>query len=155
LTLGTVGWLGGSWLQSQTWFTLRRDLIIVLGCVLAAVGVGIVALPAWFPGIWLGTVVFGWSIAGIGMGLCVPSGTLAVLQLSAATTQGRNTSSLIVFESVGNAAWMGVAGSLLAAARAVDMLDAGYRGAFTFCAGAALVAALLALRIGPVRLDSR
>ncbi len=155
LTLGTVGWLGGSWLQSQTWFTLRRDLIIVLGCALAAVGVGIVALPAWFPGIWLGTVVFGWSIAGIGMGLCVPSGTLAVLQLSAATTQGRNTSSLIVFESVGNAAWMGVAGSLLAAARAVDMLDAGYQGAFTFCAGAALVAAVLALRIGPVRLDSR
>ncbi len=155
LTIGTVGWLGGSWLQSQTWFTLRRDLIIVLGCVLAAVGVGIVALPAWFPGIWLGTVVFGWSVAGIGMGLCVPSGTLVVLQLSAATTQGRNTSSLIVFESVGNAAWMGVAGSLLAAARAVDMLDAGYRGAFTFCAGAALVAAVLALRIGPVRLDSR
>ncbi len=155
LTIGTVGWLGGSWLQSQTWFTLRRDLIIVLGCVLAAVGVGIVALPAWFPGIWLGTVVFGWSIAGVGMGLCVPSGTLAVLQLSAATTQGRNTSSLIVFESVGNAAWMGVAGSVLAASRASDMLDAGYRGVFTICAGAALAAAALALRIGPVRLDSK
>ncbi len=154
LTLGTVGWLGGSWVQSQNWFTLRRDLVIVLGCILAAIGMGVVALPAWFPGVWLGTVVIGWSIAGVGMGLCVPSGTLAVLQLSGATTQGRNTSSLIVFESVGNAAWMGVAGSVLAAARASDTLGLGYRGAFTICAGAAFAAAAVALRVGPVRLDS-
>ena len=38
LTVGSIGWTAGSWLQSQPWFRLRRDRLITLGCVSLAVG---------------------------------------------------------------------------------------------------------------------
>ena len=38
LTVGSVGWTAGSWLQSQPWLRIRRDRLITFGCLSLALG---------------------------------------------------------------------------------------------------------------------
>jgi len=152
LTTGAVGWTTGSWLQSRPWLTLRRDRLITLGCLsvaLGLVGVGVVALAPGLP-FWL--VGVSWVFAGFGMGLSVSSTSLGVMTLSSTAEQGRNASSLNLFDALGSSVFVGVAGSIFAAVPAA----AGHRGT-TFgalmlsMAVVAGLAALTSLRIGAVR----
>jgi len=76
LTIGSIGWTVGSWLQSRRWLRLRRDRIITVGAVATVVGIGLVALAAWLPGQLLWAVLVGWVIGGFGMGLQVASTSL-------------------------------------------------------------------------------
>ena len=40
LTVGSIGWTTGSWLQSRPWLKIRRDRLITLGCVSLTIGLG-------------------------------------------------------------------------------------------------------------------
>src|SRR3712207_4750478 len=51
LTIGSVGWMTGSWLQSRPWLKVRRDRLITLGCSSLVVGLGSTALVALLPGL--------------------------------------------------------------------------------------------------------
>ena len=68
LTVGSVGWTAGSWLQSQPWLPIRRDRLVAFGTVghPRHVGVRVVAL---LPGLPFGLVGAAWLFAGFGMGL--------------------------------------------------------------------------------------
>ena len=56
LTVGSIGWTTGSWLQSRPWLKIRRDRLITLGCVSLTIGLAGTGLVALIPAIpyWAG-----------------------------------------------------------------------------------------------------
>ncbi|CAI9407497.1 MFS transporter [Aestuariimicrobium sp. T2.26MG-19.2B] len=150
LTIGSIGWTLGSWFQSRSWFRVRRDQFIQLGTACHVVGVGLVAASVWF-GWPLALIAIGWTVSGLGMGFSTASGTLAVMQLSAPAKLGRNTSSLQVSESMGNALLVGIAGTLFAGLRTNHLPATVFASVFAVMALVAVLALGASLRIGPVR----
>lgn len=153
LTIGSIGWAAGSWLQSRPWLRLRRDQIVSVGGIATVAGLSLVAVAAWFPGLLLWAVVLGWVTGGLGMGLQMSSTNLVVMELSPEAELGANTSSLQVGEALGSSMVAGLAGTIFAT---VSALHAGALSAAVFgpiYAAMALVALLglvASLRIGPV-----
>ena len=151
LTVGAVGWTAGSWLQSRPWFPIRRDVLITLGCCSVAFGLVLVTLVACVPTLPYVLVAVSWVFGGLGMGLATSSTSLAVMSLSTTSEQGRNASSLNVYDALGSAIFIGVAWAIFAA------LHPGGNLALTFgfvegsMAVVALLAVLTSLRIGIVR----
>lgn len=150
LTIGSIGWTLGSWLQSRPWIKLRRDQFIQVGTACHVVGLGLLSLAVWFD-LPLAVIAVGWTVAGLGMGLATASGTLAVMQLSEPATLGRNTSSLQVSESMGNALLVGMAGTLFAGLRTSHVPVTVFASVFTVMAVGAVLAFAASRRIGPVR----
>lgn len=150
LTVGSVGWTTGSWLQSRRWLRLRLDQIIWLGVTCSAVGIIVATLSTWL-NLWIGMLVLGWTIAGLGMGLATATGSLTVMQLSDPAALGRNTSSLQVSESLGNALFVGIAGTVFAALSGHHLPDIVFTTVFAVTCVVALLGVAAASRIGPVR----
>ncbi|HMS37070.1 MAG TPA: MFS transporter, partial [Arachnia sp.] len=112
LTVGSIGWTAGSWLQSQRWVRLSRDAFLTIGTLLSAVALAGLTAFAWFPQIPLVVGLLLWVVGGTGMGLAMPSSAVAVMSLSSRYEQGRNQSSMQVAESVGNSVVTAVAGGI-------------------------------------------
>ena len=116
LTVGSVGWTTGSWLQSRPWLKIRRDRLITLGCLSLAVGLAVDrAGRAGARHCRIGLVGVGWIFSGLGMGLATSSTSLAVMTLSRGAEQGRNASSLNLFDALGAGLFVGVSGTIFAA----------------------------------------
>ncbi|HBO53823.1 MAG TPA: MFS transporter [Janibacter terrae] len=115
ITVGSMGWVGGSWLQARPWFRLSRNRIIVAGAACVAGGVALLAGSGWLGGTDLVLPTLASVLAGVGMGLQSSSTSLATMQLSAEAELGRNTGSLQVGETAGNALLAGAAGTIFAA----------------------------------------
>ena len=151
LTFGAVGWTAGSWLQSRPWLRIRRDVLITLGCGSVALALALVALVAFLPALPYGLVAVSWVLGGLGMGLATSSTSLAVMTLSAAGDEGRNGSSLNVYDALGSAIFIGVAGTIFAALHPSGNLTLTFGVVETSMAVVALLAVLTSLRIGVVR----
>ena len=150
ITVGSVGWMGGSWLQARPWLRLSRDQIIVWGAVCVAGGTVLLALGAWFGGAGLLLPTLGSVFAGVGMGLQSASTSLATMQLSREAEIGRNTSSLQVGETAGNALFAGAAGTVFAALNPVAADHVTFGGLMTALAVLAIGGVLSARAIGHV-----
>jgi MFS family permease len=148
LTIGSVGWMAGAWLQSRPWLRLRRDQIIVAGAVSLVVGLALASVSGWLPGRLLGLAVAGWVLAGLGMGLSLSSTSLAVMQLSEPVEIGRNTSSLQVGEALGNSVGAGLAGTLFALGLTRADQALGFGGLLTAMCLLAALSLASSLRIG-------
>lgn len=148
LTVGSVGWATGSWLQSRPWLRIRRDQIVIAGVAVAAAGLALVAVATRFPGLLLWMAVLGWVIGGLGMGMQIASTSLVVMELSPQAEIGRNTSSLQVGEALGNSLVAGIAGTIFAALLA----DSGQAFGWIYLAMVliSLLGLASSLRIGPV-----
>jgi MFS family permease len=151
LTFGAIGWTAGSWLQSRPWLRIRRDVLITLGCGLVALGLALVALVAFLPVLPYGLVAVSWVLGGLGMGLATSSTSLAVMSLSEAGEQGRNGSSLNVYDALGSAIFIGIAGTIFAALHPSGNLALTFGVVEGSMAVVALLAVLTSLRIGAVR----
>ena len=151
LTVGAVGWTAGSWLQSRPWLRIRRDVLITFGCGAVALGLALVALVAFLPVLPYGLVGVSWVVGGLGMGLATASTSLAVMKLSAAGDQGRNGSSLNVYDALGTAIFIGVAGTIFAALHPSGYLALTFGVVEASMALVAVLAVLTSLRIGVVR----
>lgn len=150
ITLSSVGWMLGSWLQSRGWLRLRRDRIVGVGAVAVAAGIAAIAGGLASAAGGIAVPVAGFALAGVGMGLQSSSTALAVMQLSERGELGRNTSALQVGEMLGNALLAGLAGTVFAASQAATPAIR-----FGLLEGVLLVAAALAAvvatRIGPLK----
>jgi MFS family permease len=151
LTVGAVGWTAGSWLQARPWLRIRRDALITLGCWSVAIGLALVALIAFVPTIPYVLVAVGWICAGLGMGLAVSSSSLAAMSLSAASEQGRNASSLNVYDALGSGIFVAVAGTVFAALQPTGNLTLTFGLVELSMMLVALLSVLTSLRIGVVR----
>jgi hypothetical protein len=151
LTIGSIGWTTGSWLQSRPWLKIRRDRLITYGCLLVAVGVSIVAVVGIWPSSWFGWVGLGWIFSGLGMGLAISSTSLAVMSLSEASVQGRNASSLNLFDALCTGVFVGLSGTVFAALRSTGNLSLTFGVVYAAMVVVSLLAVGSSLRIGRVR----
>ena len=150
LTVGAIGWTTGSWLQSRPWLKIRRDRLITYGCLSVTVGLSIVAVVALAPSLWFGLVGVGWIFSGLGMGLSTSSSSLVVMTLSEASVQGRNASSLNLFDALGSGIFVGLSGTLFAALHPSGDLALTFGVLVAAMAVVALLAVGSSLRIGSV-----
>lgn len=148
LTVGSVGWTTGSYLQSRPWLRVRRDRLILLGCSSLALGIAAAALAASLPGLWVGVVAIGWVFAGLGMGLATASTSLATMTLSSATEQGRNAASLNFGDALGAGLLVALSGTIFASVHPSGRLALTFGLLMGVMALVALIAALTSLRIG-------
>lgn len=155
LTVGTVGWFLGAWVQSQRWMTLPRHRVIVLGTVSTTVGVALVAVAVIWPGSWIGLVGIAWVFAAFGMGLTIANTSLATMAFSADSEQGRNASSLNLGDALGSGLFVGVSGAIFAALRTTGDLALTFGVLFAVMAVVALGSAAASTRIGPLPDSSR
>jgi MFS family permease len=151
LTIGSVGWTTGSWLQSRQWLKIRRDRLITLGCLSLFVGLGSTAVVALLPTLPYLLVGVGWIFAGLGMGLATSSTSLALMTLSQTAEQGRNGSSLNLSDALGAGLFVGVSGTIFVALRTAADLSVTFGVVLAAMAVIAVLAALTSLRIGAVR----
>jgi hypothetical protein len=151
LTVGSIGWTAGSWLQARPWLLLRRDRLITVGCLSVAIGAALVGVIALFPALPYVLVAVAWIFSGLGMGLATSSTSLAVMSLSGAAEQGRNASSLNVADALGSGIFVGIAGSIFAALRASGDLALTFGIVQLSMAAVGLLAVLTSRRIGTVR----
>lgn len=151
LTVGSVGWFAGSWLQSRPWLRLGRERMILAGTVSTLVGIaGCAAVAAW-PALPVALAWTLWVFSGLGMGLIIASTGLATMTLSASSAQGRNASALQSGESLGNSVITGAAGAVFAWLHATGNLPLTFGAVLGVLALVAALAATTALRIGDVR----
>lgn len=149
LTIGSLGWSFGSWLQAR--MRLRRDRIITTGTCLVALGMaGIVVFLTWL-GVPLWVGVAAWTLAGCGMGLTVSSTAVATMALSSPRDQGRNTGALLVAESIGTSVMTALTGACYAVLLAEGAPAFGW--IFLTLVVASVLAIVASLRIGPVHDD--
>ena len=150
LTVGSVGWTVGSWLQSLPGLNLHRDRIIALGAFFVLLGLVVAAVTAAVPDVWVGLIGVSWVLAGLGMGLSLASTTLVTMTLSPPAEQGRNASSISLGEALGASLFVGLSGSIFAGLHSSGPLAATFgwvMGAMVLVAVAGL---LFSLRIGRV-----
>jgi hypothetical protein len=114
-------------------------------------GLALVGLIALVPTIPYLLVAVSWIFAGLGMGLATSSTSLAVMSLSGAAVQGRNASSLNVYDALGSGILVGVAGTIFAALEPSGNLALTFGLVELSMAAVALLAALTSLRIGIMR----
>jgi hypothetical protein len=151
LTVGSIGWTTGSWLQSRPWLKIRRDRLITYGCLLVAVGVSIVAVVGIWPSSWFGWVGLGWIFSGLGMGLAISSTSLAVMTLSEDSVQGRNASSLNLFDALCTGVFVGLSGTAFAALHPTGNLSLTFGVVYAAMVVVSLLAVGSSLRIGRLR----
>jgi Kef-type K+ transport system membrane component KefB len=151
LTFGAVGWTTGSWLQSRPWLRIRRDALITLGCCSVASGLAVVSLVAFVPTIPYALIAVSWVLGGLGMGLAISSTSLATMSLSAVAEQGRNASSLNVYDALCAGIFVGVAGTVFAALHSSGNLALTFGLVELSMAVVALLGVFTSLRIGVVR----
>jgi hypothetical protein len=111
----------------------------------------LVGLIAFLPGIPYLFVAVSWVLGGFGMGLATSSSSLAVMSLSTAAEQGRNASSLNLYDALGSAIFVGIAGTIFAALHSTGNLALTFGIVELSMAVVALLSVLTSLRIGVVR----
>lgn len=155
LTIGSLGWTLGSWIQSRPWLSFGRERIILIGTVSGALGIAMVMLFAWHPGLTLALPALGWTLSGFGMGLAVASTSLATMSLSDAETLGRNTASLQVGEGLGNSLMSGLAGAAFHLLHGSASAPVTFGSVFLVPSVVAVLAVACAQRIGAISARDR
>lgn len=148
LTVGSVGWFAGAWVQSQRWMTMRRERMITLGTGCVAIGVGLITVAALLPASWVGLVAIAWIIAAFGMGVGTASSTVATMAFSSDAQQGRNASSLNLGDALGSGLFVGISGSVFSALRGHGDLASTFGFAFLVMAVVGLLSVLASTRVG-------
>jgi MFS family permease len=149
LSAGAIGWTGGAFLQSRSWVTMPRHVMLFTGGLV--IGLGQLALvlvvgpelPTW-------TAIPIWIVVAFGMGLGMSTTSVLTLRLSKPGEQGRNSSGLQLSDSLGSALGIGLTGAAFAAWHDPAGDDGPlYVGIWVATAAFALVAALVGLRAKP------
>jgi MFS family permease len=114
LTAGALGWAAASQLQGRR-PDAARVVLLRAGFVLLAVGMAGTALVA-APGLAGWPVYITWAIAGLGMGLGMPSVSVLLLEQSPEHRRGTDSAALQIADVTASALCVGVVGVLIAAA---------------------------------------
>lgn len=114
LSVGSLGWSAGSWLQGRDRFDGRRELLVSTGAGLLATGLaGVVVITqlGWNPYL----VALALVLCGMGMGLGTASTSVLSLLLTAPAEHGETSSSLQLADVLGSVLGIAAAGAVFAA----------------------------------------
>jgi MFS family permease len=114
LTAGAIGWATASQLQGRR-PGIPRERVLRLGFALLAVGLAGTALAA-VPALGGWPAYLSWAVAGLGMGLGMPSVGVLLLDQSSERDRGANSAALQIADVTMAALCIGLAGVLIAAA---------------------------------------
>jgi MFS family permease len=112
LTLTTITWTAGAWIQERVIHRVGPRRIVRLGLLLVAAGIGLLfgalgSLP-------IAAAVVVWSVAGLGMGLAYSPISVVVLGLADPGHEGAASASVQLCDVLGTALGTGVSGAALA-----------------------------------------
>ena len=113
LTTGAIGWAVASQLQGRR-PDVPRERVLRLGFVLLAAGLAGTALAA-IPALGGWPAYLTWAVAGLGMGLGMPSVGVLLLDQSSERDRGTNSAALQISDVTTAALCIGLAGVLIAA----------------------------------------
>lgn len=148
LTVGALGWAAGSWLQGRASEATRRRLL-PLGFAVVAAGVGPLALVAASAHITMWLALPLWCVAGLGMGLAMPSISVLTLSMSPDREQGANSAALQICDVTCSVVTIGAGGALVAWAQSGGIGLGGAVGAIdVVMAGIAVLGVLATRRAG-------
>ena len=116
LTAGAVGWAAASQVQGR-YAGASRVQLLRLGFVLLAVGLAGTAVTA-VPGVGGWPAYLTWALAGLGMGLGMPSVGVLLLAQSPEHRRGADSAALNIADVTASALCIGLTGVLVAAATA-------------------------------------
>jgi MFS family permease len=116
LTAGAIGWSLASHLQGR-FPDLPRERLLRTGCALLALGLAGTALAA-LPALGGWPAYPFWAVAGLGMGLGMPSVSVLLLAQSPEHRRGADSAALQIADVTASALCIGLAGVLVGAATA-------------------------------------
>jgi MFS family permease len=147
LTAGAIGWALASQLQGRRPH-LPRVVLLRTGFVLLATGLAATA-PIALPGIGGWPAYLSWAVAGLGMGLAMPSVGVLLLDQSPEHRRGADSAAFQISDVTGSALCVGVVGVLIAASTAAVLsLSAALLVAVAVLTALAVLGAVLAPRAG-------
>jgi MFS family permease len=151
LTASTLTWTAGAWVQARYIARCGPRRLVQAGVCLIAIGLAMmcVVLLASVPPA-LGIVA--WALAGAGIGTAYAPLSVTTLDRAAPGEEGRATSTLQLYDVLGQALGTGVAGAIVAATAAIGH-GRGAALAFSFAIAAALAGLIAGTRL-PVQLSS-
>jgi MFS family permease len=124
LTLTSLLWSGGSWLQSRwdrsTGAKQRPRRLVAGFSLLFAATLGILLCVAIFQDIWLWVGLVGWGLAGLGIGLAYPTAVSIAFGHMPSGMEGKVSSSMILIDLFAFSIGVGLGGVLLAFAETAD-----------------------------------
>lgn len=113
LTISSVMWAVGAWIQGKITDTNKRAVLFVLGPTLQLIGM-LITLLALLPGFSAWFVFLGWLISGVGLGLAFPAAAVHALALTEPTRHGEVSSALTVADTLGAALFVAYGGIVFA-----------------------------------------
>jgi MFS family permease len=147
LTAGALGWAIASQVQGRL-PAVSRVVLLRAGFVLLAVGVATTAVVA-VPGVGGWPSYLSWAVAGLGMGLGMPSVGVLLLDQSPEHRRGADSAAFQIADVTGSALCVGVVGVLIAATTAGPLsLSAAVLLAVAVLTVLALLGAAVAPRAG-------
>jgi MFS family permease len=114
LTAGAVGWVVAAQLQGRR-PDVPRQRVLRLGCLVLAAGLAATAATA-VPALGGWPAYLSWAVAGVGMGLGMPSVGVLLLDQSPEAERGANSAALQISDVTASALCVGLAGVLVAGA---------------------------------------
>jgi MFS family permease len=148
LTVATLTWTAGAWIQARTIARLGARRLVGSGFALVVLAIVVLALVL-SPEVPVVVASIAWGIAGLGMGLSYAALTLIVLADASLEGQGVATSALQLSDVLGTALGTGVAGAVIAvAARGGEPAWIGLAGSFAVGATVGLLGLGLSARLG-------
>jgi MFS family permease len=149
LTAGALGWAVASQVQGRLPH-LARVALLRAGFVLLAVGLAATAAVT-LPGVGGWPAYLSWAVAGLGMGLGMPSVGVLLLDQSPEDRRGADSAAFQIADVTGSALCVGAVGVLVAAATAgLLSLSAAVLVAIAVLTSLALLGAGVAPRAGAV-----
>jgi MFS family permease len=112
LTAATVTWTAGAWVQARTATRVSRRAMAWLGLAILATSFVITA-AVLFPQTPLPTALFGWGVAGLGMGIAYTTLGLSMLELAEPGQEGDASASLQLASVLGSGLGAGIVGALI------------------------------------------
>ena len=140
LSIGSLGWSAGSWLQGRDAADGHRDRLVAAGGASLATGLVLLAATAWLG--WPALVcAVALVLGGLGMGCATASMSVLMLSLTSAEDHGAASSSLQLADVLGSVLGIAAATAVFAALHTQAGADA---PVYTLMwAGLAVVAALV------------
>lgn len=116
LTVGSLGWSFGSWMQGRPGVRIARSELVRAGTVCVAAGILLVAATLG-DGVPVVVASLGWVLGGLGMGLGMTSVSVVSLQLATPDERGSVSAALQLCDTLASTLTIALASAIYAAGR--------------------------------------